>query len=172
MLRHKSTASDAPRSHTRKVSVMPRIARPARLAMATAAVAALLALAGCSGSADPAASSADPAADFVTPGKLTIATGQSAYEPSVYDDDLLESVKAQAERGWLSALASGEERADLISQYALLHDDPGYINTGLDRVLAATVDEVHAAAREWLAPEHVVCVAYLATGEQEEEEAA
>ncbi|MGA8046357.1 MAG: pitrilysin family protein [Dermatophilaceae bacterium] len=75
--------------------------------------------------------------------------------------ELLEAVRAQAERGWLSALASGEERADLISQYTLLHDDPGYINTALDRFLAIGPAQIHRAAQEWLQPEHRVCVAYL-----------
>ncbi|KAB7746199.1 peptidase M16 [Nostocoides sp. F2B08] len=75
--------------------------------------------------------------------------------------ELVEAVRAQAERGWLSALASGEERADLISQYTLLHDDPQYINTALDRILAIDASQVHRAAREWLRPQHRVCVAYL-----------
>ena len=86
--------------------------------------------------------------------------------------ELLESVKAQEERSWLSALASGEERADLISQYTLLHDDPEHVNTALDRVLAITRDEVRAAARAWLQPEQRVCVAYLTSGSGEGEEAA
>jgi predicted Zn-dependent peptidase len=75
--------------------------------------------------------------------------------------ELMEAVRAQAERAWLSALASGEERADLISQYTLLHDDPQYINTALDRLLAIGPGQVHQAAREWLQPQHRVCVAYL-----------
>lgn len=61
-----------------------------RTALAAAAAAALLVLAGCSGASDPASSSgapADSAADYITPGKLTFATGQTAYEPYVYDDD-------------------------------------------------------------------------------------
>ncbi len=125
MLRHKSTASDAPRSHTRKVSVMPRIARPARLAMATAAVAALLALAGCSGSADPAASSADPAADFVTPGKLTIATGQTAYEPYVYDDD------PTTGKGFESAVAYA-----VAEKLGFAKDDVVWVRTSFEAAIA------------------------------------
>jgi len=92
-----------------------------------------------------------------------------AEGPSV---ELLEAVKAQEERSWLSALASGEERADLISQYTLLHDDPDYVNQALDRVLAVGRDQVRSAAREWLRPEHRVCVAYLASDSGEGEEAA
>ena len=84
----------------------------------------------------------------------SVAEGPSAH--------LLDSVRAQAERGWLSALASGEERADLISQYTLLHDDPGYINTALDRMMAVTSAEVHDAAQAWLRSDSAACVAYLA----------
>lgn len=87
-------------------------------------------------------------------------------------EELLESVRAQAERAWLFALASGEERADLISQYTLLHDDPDYINTALDRLLAIGREDVHRVAREWLGPEHRVCVAYLTCESPEQEEAA
>ena len=87
-------------------------------------------------------------------------------------EEILESVKAQAERAWLSALASGEERADLISQYTLLHDDPGYVNTALDRLLAIDRDEVHRVACEWLGPDQRVCVAYLTSESPEQEEAA
>jgi zinc protease len=87
-------------------------------------------------------------------------------------EDLLEAAKAQAERAWLSSLASGEERADLISQYTLLHDDPSHVNTGLDRALALSREQVLDAARAWLRPEHRVCVAYLAAQSGEDEAAA
>ncbi|MDO5501588.1 MAG: pitrilysin family protein [Actinomycetia bacterium] len=114
----------------------------------------------------------------VVPGEDAAALeDQIAHELAAFvehgpDPQLLESVKAQSERSWLSALAGGEERADLISHYTLLHNDPGYINTGLDRLLAITVEDVHRAAQQWLAPEHRVCVAYLAEASRESGEAA
>jgi len=61
-----------------------------RTALAATAAALALILSGCAGGAAPAASgSADAAADagYITPGKLTVATGETAYEPYVYDDD-------------------------------------------------------------------------------------
>lgn len=65
--------------------------RPAlRTVLAATAAAALLTLAGCSGAAGSGSTNgatADPDADYITPGKLTFATGQTAYEPYVYDDD-------------------------------------------------------------------------------------
>ncbi len=72
----------------------------------------------------------------------------------------MEAVLAQSERAWLSALAGHDQRANLISQYALLHDDPGYVNTHLDRLRAVTAEAVHAAARRWLRPESRAVVAY------------
>ncbi|WJM15092.1 ABC transporter substrate-binding protein [Microbacterium arborescens] len=58
---------------------------------ASIGVAALaILLAGCSSSPAPAASgdASGPAAeDYVTPGKLTFATGETAYEPYFVDDD-------------------------------------------------------------------------------------
>lgn len=60
---------------------------------AVGAVALTLALAGCSTGGSPAASGSPDAGsgvaaeDYVTPGKLTIATGDPAYEPYVVDDD-------------------------------------------------------------------------------------
>lgn len=90
----------------------------------------------------------------------------------------LEASLAQSERSWLSALASQEERADVISHYHLLHDDPEVVNTHLDRLRALTRDDVLAAARRWLRPESRAVVAYLVeddasddVGESDDEEA-
>ena len=73
----------------------------------------------------------------------------------------LESALAQAERGWLSALASQEERADLMSQHALLHGDPHLVNTYLDRLRSVSARQVQEAAARWLRPSSRVVVAHL-----------
>jgi len=73
----------------------------------------------------------------------------------------MESALAQAERAWLSALASQEERADHISHRAMLQGDPGYINTFLDRLGDVTPEQVQQVAATWLRPESRVVVAYL-----------
>ena len=77
----------------------------------------------------------------------------------------LEAALAQAERSWLSALASQEERADLISRYALLHDEPEGVNTHLDRLRAVTAEQVTEAVARWLRPEHRATVAYLSAAD-------
>ncbi|GAB4077899.1 M16 family metallopeptidase [Nostocoides australiense] len=102
------------------------------------------------------AEDADPAAVeevFVEELERFRSEGPSAVE--------MEAALAQAERAWLHALASQEERADLISHYALLHDDAGHINTLLDRYAAVTADDVRRVAGAWLAPSSRAVVAYL-----------
>ena len=79
----------------------------------------------------------------------------------------MESALAQAERSWLHALASQEERADVISQHALLHDDPQFVNTYLDRLMAITPEQVQAAADQWLRPHSRAVVAHLVATEEE-----
>ncbi len=81
----------------------------------------------------------------------------------------LEASLAQSERSWLSALASQEERADLISHHLLLHDDPEVVNTHLDRLRAVTAEQVVAAAHRWLRPQSRAVVAYLALDEAADE---
>lgn len=73
----------------------------------------------------------------------------------------LEAARAQLERGWLSSLASLPERADHISQFTCLHDDPRGIETYVDRVSAITADHVRRIASERLRPEHRATVTYV-----------
>jgi len=80
----------------------------------------------------------------------------------------MDAALAQAERAWLSMLASQEERADALSHYASLHGDPGLVNTHLDRLRAVTPEQVREAASVWLRPESRAVVAYRADVETEE----
>ncbi|MEP7035809.1 MAG: pitrilysin family protein [Actinomycetota bacterium] len=73
----------------------------------------------------------------------------------------MESSLAQTERGWLSSLASQEERADHICHHATLQGDSGYVNTFLDRLGEVTASDVQRAAAKWLRPESRAVVAYL-----------
>ncbi len=76
----------------------------------------------------------------------------------------LEAVLAQSERGWLSALAALDERADYLSHFATLFGDPRGVNTLLDRVDALTADDLRAAASRWLMPSARAVVAYRMDG--------
>ncbi|GAA1761968.1 pitrilysin family protein [Nostocoides vanveenii] len=73
----------------------------------------------------------------------------------------MEAALAQSERSWLTALAAQDERADLISHYGLLHNDPGFVNTLLDRLAAVSAADVTRVARQWLAPSARAVVSYL-----------
>ena len=79
----------------------------------------------------------------------------------------MESALAQSERSWLSALAGHEERADLISQHVLLHDDEQFVNTFLDRIGQVTPDQVREAAATWLRPESRAVVRHLVAAEED-----
>ena len=81
----------------------------------------------------------------------------------------LEAAVAATERGWLSVLAAQDERADQISHYTALHDDPAYVNTFLDRIAAVPADAVRAGAAHWLVPQARAVVAYLVAAEPEQE---
>ncbi len=99
---------------------------------------------------------ADPAyveTAFVEELTAFLASGPRAIE--------LEAALAQSERAWLHALASQEERADLISHYALLHGRAGYINDLLDELRAVTAEDITRVARTWLTPPSRAVVAYL-----------
>jgi predicted Zn-dependent peptidase len=96
-------------------------------------------------------------ADFVEELEAFLEHGPTGIE--------LEASLAQSERSWLSALASQEERADLVSHHLLLHDDPEVVNTHLDRLRDVTAEQVLDAARRWLQPSSRATVAYLAAGE-------
>jgi zinc protease len=90
-----------------------------------------------------------------------IAEGPDAVE--------LESVVADTERSWLSALASIEERADHLSHHAMLTGDPGYVNTYVDQLAAVTAEDVRAAAAAWLDPGSRAVVRYLTDRDQRDD---
>ncbi len=68
-------------------------------------------------------------------------------------DEEMKTAFVDLERSWLQALAVHEERADTISHYALLHDDPQFLNTFLDDAATVTPDEVRDLANTWLRPQ-------------------
>nr|NLI49084.1 insulinase family protein [Propionibacterium sp.] len=74
--------------------------------------------------------------------------------------DELERTRVQFEREWLSQLARVETRADLIGGYAVLHGDPGLVNTRIAEFGSVTAEEVRDAARTWLQPEQRAAITY------------
>lgn len=117
---------------------------------------------------------------------LLVLDVSEGVDPAVAEEALLEELRALAtagpteaemqaavadtERSWLEALGTATTRADLISRYTLLHDDPQYVRTYLDRVAAVTPEQVREAAATWLRPESRATVAWLQ--DRSEEDAA
>jgi predicted Zn-dependent peptidase len=75
--------------------------------------------------------------------------------------DELERAKALIESDELGALARTDERADRLSMYATLFDDPGLINTMLGRYLAVTVEDIQEVAAAVFRPDNRVVLTYL-----------
>ncbi|YAL84059.1 M16 family metallopeptidase [Dermacoccaceae bacterium W4C1] len=72
----------------------------------------------------------------------------------------METLRHDTERWWLSAMAARDERADMISQYTLLHNDPEVINTFVDRTAAVTAEQIREVAAAWMSPQSRVVVSY------------
>ncbi|GGK65445.1 M16 family metallopeptidase [Ornithinimicrobium pekingense] len=72
----------------------------------------------------------------------------------------LEASRADTERSWLEALASFDERAELLSRAVAVFGDAQQVNRYLDDVLAVTAEQVRAAAARWLAPSAAVTLRY------------
>jgi len=104
---------------------MSRRTRSIRLAAAGLAVAAL-ALTGCSSSGTPSGTQT-PAADegYVTPGTLTIATGETAYYPYVIDDD------PTSGDGFEAAVAYA-----VADKLGFDHDDVEWVRTSFESAIA------------------------------------
>jgi predicted Zn-dependent peptidase len=76
-------------------------------------------------------------------------------------DDELARAKALTEADELGALARVEERADRLSMYATLFDDPGLINTMLPRYLSITPEQIRDIANEVYRADNRVVLTYL-----------
>ncbi len=82
-----------------------------------------------------------------------------ATEP--VSDDELARAKALTEADELGALQRVEERADRLSMYATLFDDPGLINRMLPRYLAVTAEQIQEVASAVFRPDNRVVLTYL-----------
>jgi zinc protease len=119
----------------------------------------------------------------VRPGVET-AVLETAYEEELdrlgrepVTDDELARARALIETYELEALQRVDERADRLSMYATLLDDPGMINRQLGRYLAVTAEDIRAAAADFLGPDNRAVVTYVPAaqaggGSHDEESAA
>ena len=79
-------------------------------------------------------------------------------------DDELSRAKALTEADELGSLQRVEERADRLSMYSTLFDDPGLINRMLPRYLAVTPEAIRDVARAVFKPDNRVVITYLPEG--------
>ena len=92
----------------------------------------------------------------------------------VPSEDEVARAKALTEADELGSLARVEERADRLSMYATLFDDPGMINTLLPRYLSVTAEQIRDAARAIFRPDNRIVITYVPkpSGDTAGEEAA
>jgi zinc protease len=76
-------------------------------------------------------------------------------------EDELARAKALTEADELGALQRVEERADRLSMYATLFDDPGLINRMLPRYLAVTAEAIREVAEAVFRSDNRVVLTYL-----------
>jgi predicted Zn-dependent peptidase len=93
-----------------------------------------------------------------------------AREPISPDE--LERARALTEADELGALMRVDERADRLSMYATLFDDPDLINRMLPRYLAVTAEDIQRVAADVFRPDNRVVLTFLPAGAAELGEAA
>jgi zinc protease len=76
-------------------------------------------------------------------------------------EDELDRAKALTEADELGALMRVDERADRLSMYATLFDDPGLINEILPRYLAVTADDIQRVCADVFRPENRLVLTYV-----------
>lgn len=76
-------------------------------------------------------------------------------------DDELERARALIESDELGVLQRVEERADRLSMYATLFDDPDLINRMLPRYLSVSAEQIRTVARDVFRPDNRVVLTYL-----------
>jgi predicted Zn-dependent peptidase len=79
-------------------------------------------------------------------------------------DDELARARALVEADELGAVQRVEERADRLSMYATLFDDPDLVNRMLERYLAVTPEDIRAVAADVLRADNRVVLTYLPEG--------
>jgi zinc protease len=76
-------------------------------------------------------------------------------------EDELARAKALTEADELGALQRVDEKADRLSMYATLFDDPGMVNSILPRYLATTAEQIQAVCRDVFTQDNRVVLTYL-----------
>jgi predicted Zn-dependent peptidase len=97
----------------------------------------------------------------VDPEQLEAATLEHIARLADIDDAEVERAVNLMETRYLAELQKVDERADLLSMYATLFDDPARINTELDRIRGVRAEDVRAFARACLGEANRALIWYL-----------
>ena len=95
---------------------------------------------------------------------------QIAREPVTPDE--LDRARALTEADELGALMRVDERADRLSMYATLFDDPDLINRMLPRYLAVTAEDIQRVCADIFRPDNRLVLTYVPAATSGETEAA
>jgi predicted Zn-dependent peptidase len=87
-------------------------------------------------------------------------------------DDELERAKALTEADELGALQRVDEKADRLSMYATLFDNPQMINDILPRYLSTTAEQIRDVCRDVFVADNRVVMTYLPTAASDEQATA
>ena len=106
-----------------------------------------------------------PARASTSPASRRPSSRSSSGSPTeLVTDDELARAHALVEADELGALQRVEERADRLSMYATLFDDPDLINRMLPRYLAVTPEAIRAAAADVFRADNRLVLTYLPEG--------
>ncbi|NJD10796.1 MAG: insulinase family protein, partial [Gemmatimonadetes bacterium] len=86
--------------------------------------------------------------------------GELEHLAVVSDEDVERAIRLLEARQLID-LQTVDERADQLSMYTTLFDDPGRINTELSRIRAVTTDSVRAFAARCLVPQNRAVLRYV-----------
>jgi predicted Zn-dependent peptidase len=101
---------------------------------------------------------ARPSADVAD---LDTALTEQIEALAAVDDVDVERALAMLEAGHLTALQTVDERAEQLSMYTTIFDDPDRINTELERVRGVTTADVRAFAGKCLRPDNRAVLRYV-----------
>jgi predicted Zn-dependent peptidase len=76
-------------------------------------------------------------------------------------EDELGRAKALTEADELGALQRVDEKADRLSMYTTLFNDPGMVNSILPRYLSTTAEQIQAVCRSVFVPDNRVVLTYV-----------
>jgi predicted Zn-dependent peptidase len=100
----------------------------------------------------------------VDPAELEAALDEEIAALSQVSEEEVTRAVRLIEASQLDELQRVDERADQLSMFTCLFDDPGRINTELDRLRAVTAADVRALAQRHLAADHSATIVYVPKG--------